>query len=193
MKRCKWCNREFADNDGHRLGGHQTNCQHRPLNLKEQKLRKVSNSLRGKKLSFEHRRKISESRKRFLLENPEMVPYKLNHKHKETYPEKYFKSVLTGFVCQYRPEGTAYEIDFANPSRKIAIEIDGEQHYVDPRIVEHDKVRTNILLSMGWSFVRIRWSDFQSRSFEEKQEIVKNIMSYSMGDFELIHYRDYKR
>lgn len=54
-------------------------------------------SLAGKKRthSEETKNKISIIRKKFLTENPDMIPYKLNHKSKgESYPEKYFREWL---------------------------------------------------------------------------------------------------
>lgn len=42
-------------------------------------------------LSEETKKKISKSRKKFLDENPHMVPYLLNHSSKMSYPEKLSK------------------------------------------------------------------------------------------------------
>lgn len=44
------------------------------------------------KHSEETKRKISEIRKKFLLEHPDKVPYKLNHSSKQSYPEKFFEN-----------------------------------------------------------------------------------------------------
>lgn len=125
----------------------------------------------------ETRLKISNARKKFLKENPDMVPYKLNHRHiKESYPEKYFKECFSDkFVSQYRVG--LYELDFADLENRIDIEIDGEQHHVDPRIVEHDIVRNEFLIARGWSVLRIRWSIFTKSSIDERQFIVNEILS----------------
>jgi hypothetical protein len=40
---------------------------------------------KGRKMSDEQKNKISESRKKYLMENPHMVPYKLNHSSKISY------------------------------------------------------------------------------------------------------------
>jgi very-short-patch-repair endonuclease len=68
-----------------------------------------------------------------------------------------------------------YSLDFALPNIKFYIEIDGEQHYTDKRIVEHDKNRTDVLTNLGWSCYRIRWSEYQKLNFEEKQSIINKI------------------
>lgn len=132
--------------------------------------------LTGKKLSEETKKKISIARKKFLAENPHMVPYKLNHKHKETYPEKYFTEC---FGNRFGKEGKVllYSLDFYDNDLKWDIEIDGEQHYVDPKIVEHDKIRNKKLTDLGWTIIRIRWSYFVKLSHEERKTIIASLMN----------------
>lgn len=70
-----------------------------------------------------------------------------------------------------------YFLDFAWPENKIYLEIDGDQHYFDKRIVEHDKVRTEKLKENGWKLLkRIRWSDFQKLSIEERKNEIYRII-----------------
>lgn len=139
----------------------------------------LSSSFKGKKHSEESKQKISAKRKQYLADNPEKVPYKLNHHSKQSYPEQYFREVfdnddlLKTAISEYRVK--LYSLDFAFPDIKFYIEIDGEQHYVDPRIVEHDKKRNLELEQMGWKSIRIRWSEYNKKSLEEKQEFIKYI------------------
>ena len=181
MKYCEFCNKEFFDSEGLKLGGHKSNCKARPKEFFTNKFMNQSKASIGRVETDEHKRRISESRKRYLLEHPDQIPYKLNHKHKKTYPERYFKRILKGFVCQYRPEGTLYEIDFANVEKRIAIEIDGEQHYVDKRIVEHDKKRTKALEDLGWKIIRVRWSYYKKLEKHQKQFVISQLMNESMN------------
>ena len=51
------------------------------------------------------------------------------------------------YVEQY-PFGR-YQLDFAIMDRKIDFEVDGDQHYLDPRIVESDKRRNKHLIDSG--------------------------------------------
>ena len=113
------------------------------------------------------------------MKNPDKVPYKLNHSSKISYPERYFLSVLKGFDFQYKVPGTLYEIDFANPAKKIAIEIDGEQHYVDQRIVDHDIERDKVLKEIGWKTIRVRWSHYKSLSLDKRKETILKLMNFS--------------
>lgn len=137
-------------------------------------------SQKGKVHTEEEKRKISESRKQYLLEHPEKVPYILNHHSKgDSYPEKYFKEVFDNAKIDYSQNyySNGYFLDFAWPDIKIYIEIDGEQHYVDHRIVEHDKVRTQRLHELGWRLLtRIRWSEFQKLEQTEKENLVFRLL-----------------
>lgn len=134
---------------------------------------------KGKHHSDDSKLKLSIARKKYLNEHPEKVPYKLNHHSKQSYPEKYFREVfdnddlLKSAISEYRIK--LYSLDFAFPDIKFYIEIDGEQHYTDSRIVEHDKKRNLELEKMGWKSIRIRWSEYNKKSLEEKQEFIKYI------------------
>lgn len=135
------------------------------------------------KMSEETKKKISISRTKYLKENPDQVPYLLNHSSKESYPEKYFTKVFKNegldVVKSYR--FGLYELDFSIPEKKIDIEVDGSQHWLDKKIVESDKRRTKLLEEDGWDVIRIRWSDYQSQTKKEKEEYIKNLISYING------------
>jgi very-short-patch-repair endonuclease len=141
---------------------------------------KISESISGKKrkpLSTEHKTILSQKRIEYLNQNPSKVPYKLNHSSKISYPENYFievfSNIVEDFEFQYRVQ--RYSLDFANPKHKLYLEIDGEQHYVDEKIIKHDVKRTIILKNLGWSGLRIRWSEFNKKTFEEKQKQILQI------------------
>jgi len=130
------------------------------------------------KLSDETKKKISERRKKFLRENPDKIPYKLNHYSKgDSYPEKYFKEVFEkeNIPLKFHLPVGLYELDFYNEEYKIDVEIDGEQHYADKRIVESDVRRTNFLTSQGWRVYRIRWAEYQKLSHEDKCKVVDEV------------------
>jgi very-short-patch-repair endonuclease len=190
MKKCKFCNLEF--DHGRKLGGHQIWCKKNPE--RKSLIEKSGSGNRGRKLSDEQKKKISESRKKYLQENPEMVPYKLNHSSKISYPERYFLRVLRGFIFQYKVPGTLYEIDFANQERKIAIEIDGEQHYEDRKMVDHDLKRDKILKDLGWKTIRIRWSQFQSLDKDQRKKVIDKIMTFTIDpEKDIIFFYEFKK
>jgi very-short-patch-repair endonuclease len=141
---------------------------------------KLAEAKRGKTLSEETKKKISNSRIEFLKKNPDKIPYKLNHSSTVSYPETYFiqclESVKDNKECQYKVH--TYKLDFANPAEKLYLEIDGDQHYLDSKMVEHDKRRYKILHDLGWRGIRVRWSSFQKLSDEEKKQEIEKIIVY---------------
>jgi very-short-patch-repair endonuclease len=133
-----------------------------------------------KRHTQETKDKISRIRKKYLEENPDKVPYVLNHYSKgDSFPEKYFEELFVAekFNLIKKHRIYLYELDFCDPEQKVDIEIDGEQHYVDSRIVESDKRRTEYLESLGWKVYRIRWSEYQKKTFEEKHKVVQHLKS----------------
>lgn len=138
-------------------------------------------SQKGKPMSEETKRKISETMKTFCAEHPDRVPYVLNHHSRgDSYPEMFFKNVLENANITYDKDFPAYGyfLDFAWPNAKAYFEVDGEQHYVDKRIVEHDVERTAKLDANGWKcLTRIRWSTFQKSTKEEQQKIIQDLIS----------------
>ena len=53
-----------------------------------------------------------------------------------------------------------YSIDFAWIYKKIAIEIDGDQHYRFTEYKERDIRKDRYLHDNGWKVLRIKWKDF---------------------------------
>lgn len=97
-----------------------------------------------------------------------------NRSYAEEYFEEAFKNV---FEIEYHITDTTYTIDFADIENKVAIEIDGEQHYTSSGLREDDIKRDNILLDLGWKTIRIRWSEFMKLSKEER----KNRIDYFLN------------
>lgn len=158
----------------------------------DERVAKSSNTLKNRYLSGElkspnlgrphteeEKEFLSKTRKEYLKAHPDKVPYLLNHHSKQSYPEKYFEDLFSkdDILNKLQKEFKVglYSLDFAIPDIKYYIEIDGEQHYVDKRIVEHDIIRTQALNNLGWTGKRIRWSEYQKMNFEEKIAIINDI------------------
>ena len=118
--------------------------------------------------------------KEYLKQHPDKVPYVINHHSKgDSYCEKYFKDILNNANLEYKQNyyQCGYFLDFAFPEKHIYFEVDGEQHYVDKRIIEHDIKRTKILSDNGWRCLfRIRWSKYQKLSKDKKEIFIKKII-----------------
>lgn len=139
--------------------------------------RRISISASGRKHSEETKQKISKRRKEFIKNNPDKAPYVMNHYTKgPSYAEQYFLDVFknTDFVYHYKFH--TYELDFADVENKINIEIDGEQHYCDDRIVRHDIKRNAFLEERGWTVIRIRWSTFCKLNDDDRRRYINDIL-----------------
>ena len=139
--------------------------------------KKISEAGKLRVTSEETKKKLSESRLKYLREHPDQVPYLLNHYSKtRSYPELYWDDILKNnrIVFQSEFQVSIYRLDFA--IGKIDLEIDGEQHYADKRILQSDKRRTEYLESIGWKVIRIRWSVYQKKTEEEKRQFVENLL-----------------
>jgi very-short-patch-repair endonuclease len=138
---------------------------------------RISDKRFGRVLSEETKKKISEKRKAYLKANPNKVPYLMNHYSKgDSYPEKYFNKCLENSCYDKKYRVANYELDFADIENGIDLEIDGEQHFVDQRIVEHDLKRNDYLISLGWKIIRIKWSNFQRIDTISKKKIINSIL-----------------
>ena len=126
----------------------------------------------------ETKKKISEIRKKFILENPDKAPYLLNHYSKgPSYPEKYFAEVFEkeGIKLKNYYSIGLYQLDFADPEKKIDIEVDGSQHRYDKKIIESDIRRNNFLANDGWVVYRVYWPEYMKKTKEERIKIVEEI------------------
>ena len=94
----------------------------------------------------------------------------LNHSSKTSYPEQYFIECFSKFSnVVFQHHIFRYHVDFANVEEKLYLEIDGDQHYLDKKILDHDIRRTVELTELGWTGYRLRWSEFQKLTDEEKR------------------------
>jgi len=130
------------------------------------------------KHSDETREKISKIRKQFIKDDPDKVPYRLYHYSRHMpYTEKYFIELFKNenIDLKYHLDVGVYQLDFYKEDIKLCVEIDGNQHFYDKRIMESDIRRTEYLESLGWKVFRIRWSDYQKKKYEEKEQVVEYI------------------
>ena len=64
---------------------------------------------------------------------------------------------------------------FADVDNKIDVEVDGEQHYINNELRERGQIRDKRLEENGWRTIRVRWSQFQKLSTDEKKEYIRNL------------------
>jgi len=108
--------------------------------------------------------KISKSRIKFLTENPDKVPYLLNHSSKGmSWPEQQFsdklkKENIIGWYNEFR--NGLYSYDFAWPDIKLDIEIDGGTHEQE-NVKIKDLKRDTWSKKQGWTVLRFTWKDIR--------------------------------
>ena len=130
-----------------------------------------SGSFLGKHHSEETKKQISKSMK--IICKGKSI-WKTQIEKRKSYAENYFDKLFPQLEQNYHV--LTYYLDLAEPSKKLYIEIDGEQHYTDSKVIEHDKKRTEELLNEGWICLkRIRWSDFKKLSDKEKEFFIQDL------------------
>jgi len=90
------------------------------------------------------------------------------------------------YIIQNQVKSCGFRIDFVitniKNGKKIAIECDGPTHFVDEIdedlgiYVESDVERQKILEAAGWSFYRVRYSDWIDKNFN-KNSIIEDLVS----------------
>jgi len=146
-------------------------------NLKKH-IEKHGHNWQGRKHSEKTKKLLSIKQTEYLRNNPDKHPYKMYHYTNGISPaEKYFKRWLDFAQIDYEMQVpvSIYILDFVIWNKKLNIEIDGEQHYNDIRISKSDKRRTKFLEECGWRVIRIRWSEWQRKTKEEKKDILNYI------------------
>ena len=59
---------------------------------------------------------------------------------------------------------------------KIDLEIDGEQHYINDELIEKDVKRNEFLENLGYSVIRIRWSEYKSLDKNNRKKYVNKLI-----------------
>jgi very-short-patch-repair endonuclease len=96
-----------------------------------------------------------------------------------SYPEKFFMKVIENefndknYINEY-PVGI-YSIDFAWVDKKLAIEIDGDQHQRFEEYKLRDERKDSFLEIQGWKVLRIVWKDMFNNT-KEQIKICKNFI-----------------
>jgi very-short-patch-repair endonuclease len=71
----------------------------------------------------------------------------------------------------------AVRIDFAYPSRRVAIELDGWRWHSARADVDRDRSKSNLLAALGWSLLRFSWSDLRERGSDVARTVADLLRS----------------
>ena len=113
--------------------------------------------------SLETKQNLSKIRKNFLIENPDKHHWRTKEKHKSEPCERvkeYLRSLNIVFVEEWQPlTNFAYSLDIAFPDFKLAIEINGNQHYnSDGSLKEYYQRRHDLIEQNGWTILELHYT-----------------------------------
>ena len=112
----------------------------------------------------EHREKEMLLKARDLRKNMTLEEKRLWHDFLKDYPVRFRRQEIFGH----------YVLDFYCSKAKLAIEIDGLQHYI-PDSIEYDKIRTDYLKRNGITVIRFLNKDILD-NFENTCKHIDNII-----------------
>lgn len=158
----------------------------------------------GKKHSNETKLKLSKIRKEYLKDN-NISRWNILRNQK-SYPEKVFIEIVNSLnikshdiISEYFEEGYFIDFAFINNSDKVAVEIDGSQHFEIKDRVKSDKKKDRILKLNGWRVFRIVANDLIKKKFdikEFKNFLLKNnkdnLKSYKKKFTDFIKHKELK-
>ena len=142
-------------------------------------------SWKGRKVSDETKEKLRRSRFEYMLkENRSLTGYERRSKGLLSLNEEWvFDNLQTlGIIDKYSVINEfpmyPYFIDFAFIDLKIALEVDGQQHYVYGDRIRNDKLKNELLLRTNWRIFRICECEKENFSFLELLDFIGNNSSF---------------
>ena len=139
-----------------------------------------SKSFKNKKHSNETKKKLSESRIKYLIENPDKHPWKNNDKFRSI-PCEILKDILRKNGFKFKEEWNPipnrfYSTDIAFPLYKICIEVNGEQHYNrSGSLKKYYRDRHNLIKNNGWEIIEIHYLKVYDIKYIDK--LIKRLRS----------------
>jgi len=155
---------------------------------------------KGKKISDEVRKKISESMKKAHSEGRHRGwGFKNEDSNNRSYPEKFFIQLMTWhhlyenhLITENKPFGK-YFLDFAFENEHVDVEIDGQQHKRTLEAIQHDEERDEFVMANGWRVYRIDWKILKGnpkneiekfKVFLQSDEIQRYSLKLTFEDFQ---------
>jgi len=132
-------------------------------------------SFKGKHHSTLSKNKISEGQKRWILENPEKHLWNIS-KNKSV-PCEYLKKRLKEAGIEFKEEFQPllperfFSVDIAFPEKKLAIEVNGNQHYNENgALQEYYQNRHELIENSDWQILELHYKEVY------KDDIIEEIL-----------------
>ena len=184
---CKYCGRKIGNNGCLIL--HERRCLNNPNRLisktqaikDERNLRRDENGklkYKSHKHTEETKKILSEKRKQWLLEHKDQHVWRRDSKFLSEPCEnlkQYLKDKGINFVEEYEPfDDINYCLDIAWPDEKIAIEVNGNQHYnQDGSLSKYYQKRHNLFIKRGWKIFEIHYTKCYNININDFNDILK--------------------
>ena len=184
---CKYCGRKIGNNGCLIL--HERRCLNNPNRLisktqaikDERNLRRDENGklkYKSHKHTEETKKILSEKRKQWLLEHKDQHVWRRDSKFLSEPCEnlkQYLKDKGINFVEEYEPfDDINYCLDIAWPDEKIAIEVNGNQHYnQDGSLSKYYQKRHNLFVKRGWKIFEIHYTKCYNININDFNDILK--------------------
>lgn len=162
------------ETDSRILKGYKNRCKSLANWRNKLHTKQVPGTATGRVYTKEQRRKLSESKRAYLILHPEQVPFRLAHSSKISYPEKVFKKALRARAIRgwkYNYSNSIYSYDFAWPTLKLDVEIDGGTH-LSEKVKQIDKRRDRWSRSQGWRVIRFTAKEVQNNIDKVMQQLL---------------------
>ena len=140
----------------------------------------ISIATTARNITVNHRQKVSLGLQKYFKANPDKIPYRKYHYSRgRSYPEILFAKTLTergivNWVQEYQM--SIYSYDFAFPSIKLDVEIDGNTH-TSERVKNIDLRRDEWSRTNGWDVIRFKAKEVNNdanKCVDIVEEFIKN-------------------
>lgn len=175
---CNFCNLKFNTKSelyNHKHNAHNIETRQRnqicpycgQIMVNKRKHFKICENKRhsGYKWTEEEKKNLSEKRKQYLREHPDKHPWKNKNKN-ISFPCEKLKQILNENNYIFTEEYTdltwehLYSLDIAFIADKIAIEVNGNQHYnKNGTLKEYYQKRHDYLENQGWHIIEFHYSN----------------------------------
>lgn len=126
----------------------------------------------------EEKKRLSESRKRYLMNNPDKHPWKHNDKFISK-PCEHLKNILREHNIEFLEEFTDanwqhnYSADIIIQTKHTIIEVNGNQHYNNGQLTEYYQMRHDYLVAQGYNVIEFHYANCYKE--HEITQLIKEI------------------